>query len=582
MRVIIVGGVAGGASAAARLRRLDENIEIIMFERGEFISFANCGLPYYIGGTIKEKSKLTLQTPQSFKKRFNVDVRIFSEVTAINRENKTVTVKDLRNGESYIESYDKLIISTGAEPVKPPIIGIDNSKVFSIRNIPDTYRVKDFIDNKNPKRAVVVGGGYIGVEMAENLYDAGIDVTIVEFASHVIASIDYDMACEVHNHIRQKGVKLILNDGVKEIMDNGQDLDIILGKEALKADMVIMAVGVSAESAIAVNAGILTNPRNCIIVNEQMRTSDENIYAVGDVIEITEYVTKEKGFIPLAGPANKQGRIAADNICGFSSGYDGTQGTGILKCFDLTVATTGITEARAKALNIEYLKSYTYSISHASYYPGALNMSVKLLFNKQGKILGVQIVGYGGVDKRIDVFATAIRAGLSVYDLTKLELAYAPPFSSAKDPVNMAGYVAENILTQKVKIFHIEDLEKLKSKDIILLDVRTESEYSKGTIEGFINIPLDELRDNLDKLDKKKKIYISCQIGLRGYIACRILSGKGYDCYNLSGGYRLYKSIYQPTENMKISDREINRETMRKEEDSKKSGQRINPCGLEC
>lgn len=562
-KILIVGGVAGGASAAARLRRLDEKCEIVMFERGEYISFANCGLPYYIGGAITDKNNLTLQTPKSFNSRFNVDVRNFSEVIAINRAKKTVTVSDIKKGITYEESYDSLVLSPGAEPSKPPIKGLDNPKVFSIRNIPDTYRVKDFIDNNKPRRAVVVGGGYIGVEMAENLYDAGIDVVIVEFAPHVIASIDYDMACDVHNHIRQKGVKLILNDGVKEIKDENKELRVILGKEELETDMVILAVGVTPEGKLAKEAGLTTNKRGAVMVDQQMRTDDKAIYAVGDVTEITDFVTGEKGYVPLAGPANKQGRIAADNICGIESKYEGTQGTGILKCFDLTVATTGITEDRAKALKLPYEKSYTYSASHASYYPGAVYMSVKIVFdNTNGKLLGAQIVGYEGSDKRIDVFATAIRAKMTIYDLTKLELAYAPPFSSAKDPVNMAGYVAENILTKKVKIFHWHDLDKLDKDAVTMLDVRTDVEYENNKIDGFINVPVDELRQYVEKFDKSKKIYIACQVGLRGYIASRMLQAYGYDCYNLSGGFRLYNSINNVQGNVDTA-LLMNKDTMR-------------------
>ncbi len=580
-KILIVGGVAGGASAAARLRRLDEHAGIVMFERGEYISFANCGLPYYIGGEITEKSALTLQTPASFHARFNVDVRVNAEVTAINRAGKTVTVKNHKTGEVYSEGYDKLILSPGAEPVKPPIEGADNAKVFTLRNIPDTYRIKDYIEQTKPRTAVVVGGGYIGVEMAENLAHAGLKVTVVEFADHVIAPLDYDMACDVHNHIREKGVRLILKDGVKAIAPEGEALCVTLGNDTLTADMVVLSVGVRPESALAREAGLAVNPRGAIVVDERMRTSDENIYAVGDAVEITDLVTGTKGYIPLAGPANKQGRIAADNICGIESRYGGTQGTGILKCFDLTVATTGITEVRAKAEGISYEKSFTYSASHASYYPGAVNMSVKLLFEKTaGRILGAQIVGYDGVDKRIDVIATAMRAGLTVYDLTKLELAYAPPFSSAKDPVNMAGFVAENILTGKVKAVHWHDVATLpRDGSVTLLDVRTVPEYQNGHIDGFINIPLDELRGHLGELDKSKPVYATCQVGLRGYVACRILSQLGFDCYNLSGGYRLYNSILGKGHAPLKMDVKLNSETM---VPIASSTVQVNACGLQC
>jgi len=546
-KVLIVGGVAGGASAAARLRRLDENADIILFERGEYISFANCGLPYYIGGEITQKSALTLQTPKSFHDRFHVDVRVQNEVISIDRKAKTVEVKDHKTGEIYWESYDKLILSPGAEPVKPNITGVDNEKVFTLRNIPDTYRIKDYIEQNHPKSAVVVGGGYIGIEMAENLHKTGLEVTIVEFADHVIAPLDYDMAADVHNHIRQKGVKLILNDGVTAIQENGTALKVHLDKKEIDTDMVVLSVGVRPENTLAKEAGLAINKRGAIIVDAHMVTSDENIYAVGDAVEIVDFITGEQGYIPLAGPANKQGRIAADHICGMESAYHGTQGTGILKCFDLTVATTGINERRAQELRLDYEKSFTYSASHASYYPGATNMSIKLLFKKgSGRILGAQIVGYDGVDKRLDVLATAIRAELTVFDLTELELAYAPPFSSAKDPVNMAGFVAENLLTGKAKVFHWDMVDSVTHNDsVTCLDVRTKMEYENGSIDGFINIPVDELRQNLFKLDPAKPVYVTCQIGLRGYIACRILCQNGYNCYNLSGGYRLYNSIHK-------------------------------------
>lgn len=580
-KILIVGGVAGGASAAARLRRLDEKAQIIMFEQGEYISFANCGLPYYIGGDITEKSALTLQTPESFNKRFNVDVRILSKVVSIDRNAKTVEVHDLKTGKTYSESYDKLVLSPGAEPVKPNIEGFHNSKVFTLRNIPDTYRIKDYITSKSPKSAVVVGGGYIGIEMADSLHNAGLDVTIVEFGDHVIAPLDYDMATDVHNHIRQKDVNLILNDGVKAISDNGSQLKIKLGNGELYTDMVIMSVGVRPETQLAKDAGLALNPRGAVIVDKHMKTSDENIYAVGDAVEIIDFITGEKGYIPLAGPANKQGRIAADNICGIGSTYDGTQGTGILKCFDMTVVTTGITEKRAKELNINYEKSFTYSASHASYYPGAVNMSVKIIFEKEnGRLLGAQIVGFEGADKRLDVLATAIRARMTIYDLTKLELAYAPPFSSAKDPVNMAGFVAENILTGKTKVFHWHDVESLpKDGSVTLLDIRTPMEYQNGSIEGFINIPVDELRENLNRLDPSKPVYVTCQIGLRGHIACRILSQNGFECYNLSGGYRLYSSIFKQNSVLRNNDVKKNAETVAP---LKPSSVEINACGLQC
>lgn len=580
-KVLIIGGVAGGASAAARLRRLDEKAEIIMFERGEYISFANCGLPYYIGGEITEESALTLQTPESFNARFNVDVRNFNEVTAIDTKAKSVTVKNVKTGEKYTESYDKLILSMGAEPIRPNIKGIDSDKVFTLRNIPDTYKIKDYIDKNDPKSAVVVGGGYIGVEMAENLHRAGLDVTIVEMLDQVIAPLDFDMACDIQRHIESNGVNLVLGNAVQEIEEKDGSLNVKLSDGQVQADMIIMSIGVRPESTIAKEAGISVNERGAIIVDNNMLTSDPNVYAVGDAIEITNFITGLKGSIPLAGPANKQGRVAADNICGIKSEYTGTQGSAVLKVFDMTVATTGINEKTAKKLGLNYDKVFTYSASHASYYPGALSMSIKTIFEKDtGKILGAEIVGFDGADKRCDVFATAIRAGMTAYDLTKLELCYAPPYSSAKDPVNMAGFVIENLLTEKVKDFHWNDVEEVqKKKDVILLDVRTELEYENGYIDGFINIPLDELRPRLSELDKNKKIYITCQVGLRGYVAARILSQNGFECYNLSGGYRLYNTIFGKKEEKKTNI-EMNPETQLPE--NKGCTIKLNASGLQC
>lgn len=450
MKTVIVGGVAGGASAAARLRRLDEKQEIIILERGEFVSFANCGLPYYIGGEIKDERDLTLQTPQSFKARFNIDVRVFNEAVKIDPQHKTVTVKDLETGEQYVESYDSLILSPGAAPIKPPVKGIDLPHVFTLRNISDTLRIKDYIAVKAPEKAVVVGGGYIGVEMAENLKKSGLDVTIVELADHLIAPLDFDMAADVHRYIRSKGIDIILNNGVNAIVRD----KIILQSGSVPADMVIMSVGVRPETGLAADCGIELNQRGSIVVNDRMQTNIQDIYAVGDAVQINNYVSKDASFIPLAGPANKQGRIAADNIAGYKSVYKGTQGSSVLKLFDMTVASTGLSEKTANAAGLEYDKTYIYSASHASYYPGAQNMSIKAIWDKKTlKILGAQIVGFQGVDKRMDVISAAIRFGAEITDLAELELCYAPPFGSAKDPVNMLGFTAENIITGKVKQF---------------------------------------------------------------------------------------------------------------------------------
>ncbi|MBP3391487.1 MAG: CoA-disulfide reductase [Clostridia bacterium] len=541
MKTIIIGGVAGGATAAARLRRLDEKAEIIVLERGEYVSFANCGLPYYIGGVITDREDLTLQTPESFKARFNIDVRVLNEAAKINPDTKTVTVKNLRTGETYEETYDNLILSMGAEPIRPNIDGADGSNVFTLRNIPDTLRIKRFIDTAKPRSAVVIGGGYIGVEMAENLVEAGLKVSIVELADHLIAPLDFDMAADVHRYIKSKGIDLHLNNGVKAIHGN----TVVLQNGEIAADMIIMSVGVRPETAIAKDAGIELNQRGSIVVNNKMQTSLPNIYAVGDGVEVEDFITKKPAFVPLAGPANKQGRIAADNIAGYESVYTGTQGSAVLKLFDMTVATTGLNEKAAMAAGIDYDKTYTYSASHATYYPGAAQMSIKALWDKKTlKMIGAQIVGFDGVDKRMDVLATAIRFGAKITDLTTLELCYAPPFGSAKDPVNMLGFVVENIVSGKLKQFFWHDVEKIpRDGSVFLLDTRTPFEVMQGKIDGFVNVPLDELRGRLGEIPKDRPIYVHCHSGLRSYLACRILTGNGYDCYNLAGGFRLYESV---------------------------------------
>lgn len=541
MKTIIIGGVAGGASAAARLRRLDEKAEIIILEKGEFVSFANCGLPYYIGGEITDREELTLQTPESFKARFNIDVRIFNEAVKINPEENTITIKNLQSGESYTEKYDNLILSPGAEPIIPNIKGMESANVFTLRNIPDTLKIKNYIDTEKPESAVVIGGGYIGVEMAENLAKAGLDVSIVELADHLIAPLDFDMAADVHRYIKEKGIKLFLNNGVTAIEHNR----ILLQKGEINADMVIMSVGVRPETAIAKACGIETNSRGSIIVDSKMCTNIPNIYAVGDAVEVKNFITNAPSFIPLAGPANKQGRIAADNIAGYESEYTGTQGSAVLKLFDMTVATTGLNEKSAQLSKIDYDKVYIYSSSHASYYPNGNMMSIKALWDKKSlKIIGAQITGFDGVDKRMDVIASAIRFGGKITDLTQLELCYAPPFSSAKDPVNMLGFTAENIISGKIKQFFWNEVETLpRDNSVTLLDVRTVTEFKRGKIDGFINIPLDSLRARIDEIPKDKPVYVHCHSGLRSYIACRILQGNGYDCYNLAGGWRLYESV---------------------------------------
>lgn len=555
IKVVIVGGVAGGASSAARLRRLDENAEIVLFEKGEHISFANCGLPYYIGEVIKEKDKLLVQTPEAMKKRFRIDVRINSEVTKILPEIKTVEVLNKAENKVYRETYDKLILSPGAEPVKPNLPGIFSNRVFTLRNIPDTDRIKDYVDKMNPRRAVIVGAGFIGLEVAENLHMRGVKVTVVELADHVIGPLDYDMASLVHQHMKANHVELYLKDAVESFEDDDTCIRVKLSSgRSLKADMVIMGIGVKPETRLAADAGLKIGKTGGICVNEYMQTSNEDIYAVGDAVEVKDFVSGSEALIPLAGPANKQGRIAANNICGLTEKFEGTQGTSIVKVFDITVAVTGNNERILKRNGIEYEKSFTHSASHAGYYPGAIPMSIKLLFGKKdGKLLGAQIVGYEGVDKRMDVLSTAMRAGMTVFDLEKLELSYAPPYSSAKDPVNLAGYTASNILKKASYIFHWDEVGTIDRDKGLLIDVRTPAEFDLGTIQGAVNIPLDELRDRLDEIPREKEIYIFCQVGLRGYLACRILMQKGYGTVkNLSGGYKTYQMAVQKQPNEDI------------------------------
>lgn len=547
-KVLIVGGVAGGASAAARLRRLDESAEIIMFERDEYISFANCGLPYYIGETIKEREKLVVQTPESMKSRFNIDVRINSEVTALDTNNKVVRVRSKEKGE-YEESYDYVVLSPGARAIKPNIEGINNKRIFTLRNIPDTDNIKAYVDKKGINSAVVIGGGFVGVEMAENLKERGLEVTLVEAAPHIMAPFDTDMVLLVEKELSDNGVGLILNDGVKAFKDNESGVEITLNSGTkLNTDLVILAIGVIPDTGFLKDSGIKLGARGHIIVNEKMETSASNVFAVGDAIEIVDFVNKQNAAIPLAGPANKQGRIAADNVAGLGTTYKGTQGTSILKVFGLTAASTGNNERTLNRLNIPYKVITIHPSSHASYYPGALSMTLKLIFNEEGKILGAQGVGYDGVDKRIDVIATALRLGGTVTDLTELELCYAPPFSSAKDPVNMAGFVAENVLAGKVDIISAEQLKSYNNENSILLDVRTEDEYKNGYLEGAVNIPLDSLRDRLGDLDKSKEIVEYCQIGLRGYVAARILTQNGFTVKNINGGYKAVSTLdFKPT-----------------------------------
>ena len=537
-KVLIIGGVAGGASTAARLRRLDETAEIILFERDEYISFANCGLPYYIGGTIKERENLLVQTPESMKSRFNIDVRINSEVIGLDTQNKFVRVKSKTIG-TYEERYDYLVLSPGAKAIKPQIEGINSQRILTLRNIPDTDQIKAYVDIEGTKSAVVIGGGFVGVEMAENLKHRGLDVTLVEAAPHILAPLDWDIVGAVEKELSDHGVKLILNDGVMSFKDQESSVEVSLNSgKTLTTDLVILAIGVIPDTGFIKDSGIKLGEKGHILVNQYMATNAENVYAVGDAIEVVDFVTKQATTIPLAGPANKQGRIAADNIAGLKSSYKGTQGTSIIKVFGLTAASTGNNERTLKRSNIPYKTITVHPASHASYYPGGFMMTLKLIFNEEGKILGAQGVGIDGVDKRIDVIATVIRFGGTVTDLTELELCYAPPYSSAKDPVNMAGFVAENVLAGRVDIMSIEQFMEYDRENTILVDVRTEKEYNGGHLEGALNIPVDSLRARLGELDKTKEILEYCQIGLRGYVASRILTQNGYSVKNLTGGYK--------------------------------------------
>ena len=539
-KILIVGGVAGGASAAARLRRLDENAEIIMFEKGQYISFANCGLPYYIGETIKKREKLLVQTPEAMNERFKIDVRVNSEVISVDTKNKKVKVNSKDKGE-YEENYDYLILSPGAAPIKPPIEGIQSDKIFTLRNIPDTDRIKAYVDNRNIKNTVVIGGGYIGVEMAENLKERGLNVALVEAAPHILAPFDSDMVTFAEKELEDNGVGIVINDGVKEFKEEGNRLNVILNSgKTLYADIVILAIGVKPDTGFLKESRIEFGPRGHIIVNDKMQTSVEGVYAVGDAIEVVDFVNGSKTAIALAGPANKQGRIAADNVCGLNSTYKGTMGTAIIKVFGLTGTSTGNNERTLKAKNIPHKVIYIHPNSSAGYYPGGAPMSIKLIFNQEGKILGAQGFGYVGVDKRMDDIAVTMRFGGTIYDLAELELAYAPPYSSAKDPVNMAGFVAENVLEGRHEVILPEDIDNRDKNKTQLVDVRTELEYSNGSIEGAINIPVDNLRDRMNELEKNKEILVHCQVGLRGYIAARILMANGFKVKNLTGGYKTY------------------------------------------
>ncbi len=546
MKVVIIGGVAGGATAAARIRRLDERADIVVFERSGYVSYANCGLPYYIGGVIEDPEALTLQTPESFFSRFRVDMRVRHEVTSIHPDRKTVRVKNLNTGESFEEGYDKLILSPGARPTQPRLPGVGLGKVFTLRTVEDTFRIKEHIGAHHPKSAVLAGGGFIGLELAENLRQLGMAVTIVQRPRQLMNPFDPDMAAFIHNEVRRHGIKLALGRTVEGFEERGGGVDILLKDERpLHADMVVLAIGVTPDTALARDAGLKLGLKGSIVVNDRMETSVPDIYAVGDAVQVKHYVTGEDAVISLAGPANKQGRIAADNICGGDSRYLGSQGSSVIKVFGMTAASTGINETNAKKAGLAVEKVVLSPMSHAGYYPGGQVMTMKILF-EQGtfRLLGAQIVGCEGVDKRIDVLAAAIHAGAKATQLKDLDLAYAPPYSSAKDPVNMAGFMADNIAGGILKQWHLEDVPTLpQDGSVTLLDVRTAAEYGRGRLEGFQNIPVDELRDRLGELRPDRPVYVICQSGLRSYIACRILAGYGFDAYNFSGGFRFYDAV---------------------------------------
>ncbi len=542
MKVIIIGGVAGGATAAARIRRLDEKAEIVIFERSGYISYANCGLPYYIGGVIEDKENLTLQTPASFGRRFRVDVRVRHEVTDIRPETKSITVKNLETGEIFEEHYDKLLLSPGAKPVVPAYAEKGNGQLFTLRTVEDTLKIHEYIEKNQSKTAVIIGGGFIGLEMAENLRGRGIDVTIIQRSHQLLNILDPDMASFLHAKCRAKGIRLFFDTNVSDIKENTVYTD----KTApIYADVIMLAIGVTPENTLAKKAGLALGAKGAIAVNDKMQTSVPDIYAVGDAVEITHFVTKKKAVISLAGPANKEGRIAADNICGLDSRYKGSLGASVIKMFDMTACATGLNEKAAKAEGLDYEKIVLSPSSHAGYYPSAAVMTMKILYEKKTlRLLGAQIVGTHGVDKRIDVLGTAIFAGLPADELQHLDLAYAPPYSSAKDPVNMAGFIIDNIENGIVKQFHHEDIPALRERtDVTLLDTRTPMEYQRGHAEGFIHIPVDNLRERLHELDPAKPVYVMCQSGLRSYLATRILAQNGFDAYNFSGGYRFYQSI---------------------------------------
>lgn len=546
MKVVIVGGVAAGATAAARLRRLDEQAEILIFERSGYISYANCGLPYYIGDVITDPEALTLQTPEQFFARFRVQVRVRHEVTALHPERKTVSVTDLATGRTLEESYDKLILAPGARPTQPRLPGVGLERVFTLRTVEDTFRIKEFIQKNKPRSAVLVGGGFIGLELAENLRELGMEVTIVQRPKQLMNPFDADMAALIHAEMRRHGVQLALGSTVEGFAPTNRGVEVLRKDEpSLQADMVVLAIGVTPDTALAKSAGLALGIKDSILVNDRMETSVPDIYAAGDAVQVRHAVTGQDALISLAGPANKQGRIIADNICGMNSRYTGSQGSSVVKVFSMTAAATGVNEKNARNAGFDPEAVILSPMSHAGYYPGGRLMTMKLVYDKPTlRVLGAQIVGYEGVDKRIDVLATAIHAGMTAPQLKELDLAYAPPYSSAKDPVNMAGFMAEDLDQGLVQQWRAEDEPALpRDGSVQLVDVRTQAEYAAGHIDGFINLPVDQLREHLEQLDKTKPVYLVCQSGLRSYIASRILKGSGFACSHLAGGYRFYAAV---------------------------------------
>lgn len=580
MKYLIVGGVAGGATVAARLRRRDEQATIVLFERGQYVSYANCGLPYYIGGTIADRDKLFVQTARGFRERFRVDIRTEQEVVAIDRANRRVTVRRTATGETYEEAYDKLVLSPGAEPLRPRIPGIAHPRIYTLRNVPDTDAVKAAVQEGGARSAVVVGGGFIGLEMAENLRHAGLEVHLVEASDQVMGPLDFSMAAMVHRQLTDHGVALHLSNGVASFADEGGRVAVSLNDgTALTADLVVLSIGVRPETGLARAAGLEIGTTGGIKVNEYMQTSDADIYALGDAAEVTHRVTGRPALIPLAGPANKQGRIVADNLVdGNRHRYAGSLGTSVARVFDLTVATTGANAKLLRREGIPYVASWTHGTSHAGYYPGAQSLSLKLLFSPtDGRLLGAQAVGYGGVDKRIEMLAQTLQRGGTVYDLAELEHAYAPPYSSAKDPVNMAGFVAENILAGRVRTVTWRD-DLLRDEAAVRLDVRTREEFALGSIPGFRNLPLDELREHLDELPRDRTIVVTCAVGLRGYLAARILMQRGFtDVVNLSGGYRTWHTATQP-----VAAPAPSVPPAPKQEAAPAAAVRVDACGLMC